>query len=63
MTSFTCTCQVRGVDALKAFSKNLLTPYVAPTPRQVGTAREAELEAELEKYKSRVAELEAAAKK
>ena len=51
------------MDALKAFSKNLLTPYVAPTPRQVGTAREAELEAELEKYKSRVAELEAAAKK
>jgi len=51
------------VDALKAFSKNLLIPYVAPAPRQVGTAREAELEVELDRLKRRVAELEAGAKK
>ena len=57
------TFQVRGVDALRAFSQNLLTPYVAPVPRQVGTAREAELEVEVAALRRRVAELEAAQKK
>lgn len=28
--------KVRGVDALKAFSLNLVKPYIAPAPRQVG---------------------------
>jgi anion-transporting ArsA/GET3 family ATPase len=27
--------EVRGVDALRAFSRNLMTPYVPPPPRQV----------------------------
>ena len=30
--------KVRGVDALKAFSLNLVKPYIAPAPRQVGYA-------------------------
>lgn len=51
--------EVRGVDALKAFSQNLMKAYVAPPPRKIGTEREAELEAEVAALKARVAELEA----
>ena len=35
--------EVRGVEALKAFSKNPTQPFLPPPPRPVGTAREAEL--------------------
>jgi hypothetical protein len=51
--------QVRGVDALKDFGANLLTPY-KPPPSAPGSGgvREAALEAEVAALKKRVAELE-----
>lgn len=55
--------EVRGVDALRAFSANLVKVYVPPTPRSLplanGSAREAELEQQVAELKARVAELEA----
>lgn len=50
--------EVRGPDALRAFSVNLLQPYVLPAPQPAGT-REAQLEAEVAGLKKKVAELEA----
>lgn len=50
--------QVRGTDALKAFSANLMAPYV-PTPLGQPGSREAVLEAEVARLRARVAELEA----
>jgi len=52
--------EVRGVDALKAFSTNLIKGYEPPPPRQAGSsAREAELEAQVQALSLRVKELEA----
>lgn len=59
--------EVRGVDALRAFSTYLVHPYqyTAPTEGPSGGAaaggseREAALAAEMAKLKARVAELEA----
>lgn len=51
--------QVRGVPALRSFSTSFLTPFEAPPPRQIGSAREAELEAEVFKLREQVAELQA----
>uniref|UniRef100_A0A383VM39 ArsA/GET3 Anion-transporting ATPase-like domain-containing protein n=1 Tax=Tetradesmus obliquus TaxID=3088 RepID=A0A383VM39_TETOB len=54
--------EVRGVDALRDFSKNLMTPY-KPAPVAAAAAatgsREAQLEAEVAQLKARVTELEA----
>jgi hypothetical protein len=49
--------QVRGVDSLKEFGKNLLQPYVPP-PAGAPGSREAALEAEVAALKARVKELE-----
>jgi arsenite-transporting ATPase len=50
--------EVRGVDALRAFSKNLITPY-KPTNQEVGAGdRVAELEAEVTRLRERCAQLE-----
>lgn len=55
--------EVRGVDALRDFSANLVKPYeyVSPPGGASTTAseREAALAAEVERLKARVAELEA----
>lgn len=52
-------CQVRGVPSLKAFSANLMKAYSPPPPKQLGSTREQELQAEVEALRKRVAELEA----
>eukprot|EP00877_Chromochloris_zofingiensis_P001555 jgi/Chrzof1/113/Cz01g03280.t1 len=53
--------EVRGVDALRAFSKNLMQPYV-PVPQPArssgSSSRERELEGEIERLKHRVLALE-----
>ncbi|GLC74319.1 ATPase arsa2 [Pleodorina starrii] len=52
--------EVRGPEALRAFSVNLLQTYVPPPPESSGSGgREAALEAEVAALKRRVAELEA----
>lgn len=51
--------EVRGVDALKAFSANLMTPYKPAIEAATPSSREAALEAEMAALKARVAELEA----
>ncbi len=51
------TGQVRGVDAIKDFSQNLMQPY---KPAQKGN-RIAELEAEVAQLRARCAQLEAQA--
>lgn len=55
--------EVRGVDALQAFSTHLMTPYQPPVvggSGGSGSSREAALEAEVAGLKARVAQLEAA---
>jgi arsenite-transporting ATPase len=52
--------EVRGLDALQAFSQNLLKAYQPPPPRLLTDASEkAALEAQVASLTSRVKELEA----
>lgn len=55
--------EVRGVDALRAFSRNLMRPYTPPPPRRIEggvvSSREKELEAQVAALTARVQELEA----
>lgn len=56
--------QVRGPEALQAFSKNLLQPYqgrgaAAGDEQQGGSGAPAALQAEVGRLQARVAELEA----
>lgn len=51
--------QVRGVDALRAFSQNLVVPYAPSLETQPAeNSREAALVAEVASLKKEVAELE-----
>lgn len=53
--------EVRGVEALRAFSVNLITPYVAPMVAGLGgRGQEAALTAEVARLRARVEVLEAA---
>jgi arsenite-transporting ATPase len=51
--------EVRGVEALKAFSVNLIQAYQPPPSAAAGSSDVAALQAEVQRLKARVAELEA----
>jgi len=52
--------EIRGVDALKEFSVNLIKPYQPrPAAAAAGSNDVAALQAEVQRLKGRVAELEA----
>lgn len=51
--------EVRGKEAIEAFSQNLMTPYIPPAPDSGSeTLKVAELEAEVKTLKARCSELE-----
>jgi arsenite-transporting ATPase len=49
--------EVRGVEALRDFSTNLVTPYTPP-PASAADGEVAELQAEVQQLRARIADLE-----
>lgn len=53
-----CAVQVRGAEAIKEFSQNLMRPYVPEQKGSPGQPDWAELQMEVARLRARIAELE-----